>query len=68
MYPGDNGLLVGQTGYWADAQTSILEYDEIANRDAYTFLMRLNDNPVTVEAKEHAQESLASFEGQSQNP
>lgn len=57
MSPGDNELPIGQRGYWADTKTFILDYDEIANRDAYILVMRFDGNQVTIEAKERTRES-----------
>lgn len=68
MSPGDNELPLGQLGYWADTQTFVLEYDEIANRDAHIFVMRFDDNRVTVEGKERTRESGVTFEGELQKP
>jgi CubicO group peptidase (beta-lactamase class C family) len=68
MSPGDNGLPIGQRGYWADTKTFVLEYDEIANRDAYVLVMRFDGNQVTIEAKERTRESGVIIEGKLQNP
>ncbi len=68
MSPGDYGLPIGQRGYWADAQTFILEYDEIANRDAYIITMRFDGNLVIIEGKERTRESGVRFEGKLRNP
>jgi hypothetical protein len=68
MSLGDNELPVGQRGYWADTQTFVLEYDEIANRDAYILVMRFDENRVTIEAKERTHESAVSFGGELQKP
>jgi len=68
MSRGDNGLPIGQRGYWADAQTFVLEHDEIANRDAYIITMRFDGNLVSIEGKERTRESGVSFEGKLRNP
>jgi CubicO group peptidase (beta-lactamase class C family) len=67
MSPGDNGLPIGQRGYWVDAQTFVLEHDEIANRDAYIITMRFDGNLVTIEGKERTRELIVIFEGKLRN-
>lgn len=48
MSTGDYGLPVGVRGTWADAQTFVFEYDEIASLDAYTFRLRFEGGRVAV--------------------
>jgi CubicO group peptidase (beta-lactamase class C family) len=63
MYPGDYDLPAGQRGYWADAQTFVLEHDEIAKTDHFTFWMRFEGDRVAVEGQETAHELGVRFEG-----
>jgi CubicO group peptidase (beta-lactamase class C family) len=63
MYPGDYDLPAGQRGYWADAQTFVLEHDEIAKNDYFTFRMRFEGDRVVVEGLETAHELGVRFEG-----
>lgn len=57
LSPGRNNLPAGMRGFWSDGQTFFLEYDEIANHDAYSLRMRFEGNQVTMDAKERAHES-----------
>jgi CubicO group peptidase (beta-lactamase class C family) len=63
MSPGKYNLPVGQRGYWADAYTFVLEYDEVANREAYILRMRFEGKGVVIEARERSHEAVVSFEG-----
>jgi hypothetical protein len=51
LSPGYEGLPAGVRGAWADAQTFVFEYDEIAGLDAYTFRMRFEADRVVVDVK-----------------
>jgi hypothetical protein len=42
----------------------MLDYDAIANREAYTLRMRFDGDSVTIEAKERTHEAVLQFEGQ----
>jgi CubicO group peptidase (beta-lactamase class C family) len=66
MSPGKYNLPVGQRGYWADAYTFVLEYDEVANRDARVLRLVFEDKRVMIEAKERSHEAVVSFEGKLQ--
>ncbi|HWQ95784.1 MAG TPA: serine hydrolase [Candidatus Methylomirabilis sp.] len=63
LFPGDYNLQQGMRGYWVDAQTFVLEYDEIAKNDHIMLGMRFEDNRVVVESKETAHEIGVRFEG-----
>ena len=65
-YPGDYDLPAGQRGYWADAQTFVLEHDEIARNDYFTFRMRFEGDRVVV-GQETAHELGVRFEGVVEN-
>lgn len=65
--PGEYNLPVGQRGHWADEHTFVLEYEEIANRDANNVQMLFEGNRVTIEARERTHEASVSFEGKLQN-
>lgn len=66
MSPGKYNLPVGQRGYWDDPYTFVLEYDEVANREAYDLRMRFEDKRVMIEAKERSHEAVLRFEGRLQ--
>jgi CubicO group peptidase (beta-lactamase class C family) len=68
MSPWDYGLLMGQRGTWTDAQTFVLEWDGIANRDAYTLTMHFEGDRVSVIAKERTRGDSVKLEGRVQNP
>jgi CubicO group peptidase (beta-lactamase class C family) len=68
LYPGDYGLPAGQRGYWADAQTFVLEHDEIARNNYFTFRMRFEGDRVVVDGQETAHEFGVRFEGLLENP
>ena len=65
--PGEYNLPVGQRGHWADEHTFVLEYEEIANRDANNVRMLFEGNRVTIEARERTHEAGVSFEGKMQS-
>jgi CubicO group peptidase (beta-lactamase class C family) len=64
MTPGDYDFPIGMRGSWEDDQTFMLDYDAIANREAYTLRMRFDGDSVTIEAKERTHEAVLEFEGQ----
>lgn len=50
LSPGDDhGLPGGARGTWADRQTFVFEYDEIASLDAYTFRIRFEGDWVALD-------------------
>jgi CubicO group peptidase (beta-lactamase class C family) len=69
MYPiGEHDLLMGMRGSWIDAQTFVLEYDTIANHDAYTLALHFDGDGVTINAKERTFQSVMTLEGKAQDP
>jgi hypothetical protein len=64
---GDYGLPAGVRGAWADAETFIFEYDEIASIDAYTFRLRFEADRVVVDVTTR-QGGGFSMTGQLQEP
>jgi CubicO group peptidase (beta-lactamase class C family) len=68
LSPGDYDLPLGQRGQWADAQTFVLEYDEIANNGHITLWMRFEGDRVVMEGQEAAHELGLRFEGVQENP
>jgi hypothetical protein len=49
LSPGKYDLPLDQRGYWVDAQTFVLEHDEIAKNEHFTFWMRFESDRVAVE-------------------
>ena len=68
MSKGEYGAPQGLRGYWADAQTFVLEYAGITNNDHIMFRMRFAGDRVVVEAQETAHELGVRFEGRLQQP
>jgi hypothetical protein len=69
LYPVDDyDLPMGLRGDWRDAQTFVLEYDRIANRDAYTLAMRFEGDAVTIEVKERTRQASITFGGGVRGP
>jgi len=68
MYSGEYDLQAGQRGYWADAQTFVLEHDEIAKNYHFTFRMRFEGDRLVVEGQETPHELGVRFEGALENP
>lgn len=60
---GRNGFSAGFRGEWQDEETFILEYDEIANRDAYTVRMRFTNDSVALEIKERTYQAAVAVTG-----
>jgi CubicO group peptidase (beta-lactamase class C family) len=65
---GEHNLAQGYRGYWADAQTFILEYDNIANNDHAIFRLRFDGERLVMTGQETAHEVGMQFEGVMQNP
>jgi hypothetical protein len=63
LSPGEYDLPQGNRGHWIDAQTFMLEHDEIANNDHILFLMQFAGDRVIVEGRETDHELGARLEG-----
>lgn len=63
LTPGRNNLPVGARGYWANDRTFVVEYDEIANGEAYALRILPDENGITLEAKERAHEATLTLKG-----
>lgn len=63
LSPGPNDLPAAIQGAWADAQTFVVEYDEVANRQAFTLRMHFSDGRVVIAVTERTHESGFSIEG-----
>lgn len=68
MSPGDHGLPRGYRGSWADARTFLLEDDEIANNDHFTYVLRFADGRVLLSGQETAHDQSMQFEGRLREP
>jgi CubicO group peptidase (beta-lactamase class C family) len=68
MSVGDHNLPQGYRGDWADTQTFILEYDNIANNDHVTYQLRLEGERVVMSVQETAHEIGLQIEGRLQSP
>jgi hypothetical protein len=68
MSPGDHGLPQGYRGAWADAQTFVLEYDNIANNDHAAIRLRFEGERVLLGLQETAHELSVQFEGRLLEP
>jgi hypothetical protein len=68
LFPGSYNLPMGLRGYWANDQTFVLEYDQIANNDHGTLRMHFEGDYVVVESQETAHEVGVTIEGTLQNP
>jgi CubicO group peptidase (beta-lactamase class C family) len=66
--PGEYGLRGGVRGTWVDTQTFVLEYDEIASIDLYTYRMRFEGDRVDVGVTLRADEGAFSMIGRLQGP
>jgi CubicO group peptidase (beta-lactamase class C family) len=64
---GDYDLSIGLRGGWLDTQTFLLEYDRIANRDAYVLKMRFETDRVTIDVQERTRGASVTIEGRLQN-
>jgi hypothetical protein len=65
---GDHDLPQGYRGYWADAQTFVFEYDNIANNDHATYTVRFKGERVLFGGQETAHELGLQVEGRLQEP
>jgi hypothetical protein len=63
LSPGEYNLPQGNRGHWVDAQTFMLEHDEIANNDHILFLMKFAGDRVILEGQETGHELGISVEG-----
>jgi CubicO group peptidase (beta-lactamase class C family) len=68
LFPGDYNLPQGQRGYWADAQTFVIEHDKIANNIHVILRIRFEGDRVMVEGKETSLEIGVKFEGRLEKP
>jgi hypothetical protein len=59
----DYGLEMGLRGRWRDGRTFQLEYDRIANRDAYMLQMDFTGDRVTIEVRERTREDPVVIAG-----
>jgi hypothetical protein len=66
--PGPLGFPKVARGYWADEQTFVLEYDNIANNDHMTLQFHYEGDRVTVHIQETAHDTSVEFEGWLQEP
>ena len=66
MSKGEYDHPQGLRGYWASAQTFVLEYDGITSNDHVTLQMRFEGDQVVVKAQETAHELGATFIGRLQ--
>ena len=60
---GDYDLPQGNRGHWVDAQTFMLEHDEIANNNHLLFLIQFAGDRIILEGQETAHELGISLEG-----
>jgi CubicO group peptidase (beta-lactamase class C family) len=64
LFPGDDyGLPAGMRGTWIDGQTFRLEYDTMANRDAYIYEMTFTPQTVALHVTERARTGVTTFDG-----
>jgi CubicO group peptidase (beta-lactamase class C family) len=68
MSSGDHNLPQGYRGAWADAQTFVFEYDNIANNDHIIFRMRVEGSRVMMTGQETAHELGTQFAGRLREP
>lgn len=68
MAPAKHGLPSGQRGSWPDDRTFVLDYDGIANLDAYTFRMSFVDDRLIMLGRERTRSSGVMVEGQAARP
>lgn len=68
MTPGEMGLPAGYLGRWSDANTFIVEYELIANREGYVYVFQFNGDQITVQGKERAHESGVTIKGTASAP
>jgi hypothetical protein len=68
MSVGAHDLPQGYRGCWADPQTFLLEYDNIANNDHATIQVRFEGERMLMSVQETAHERGTQFEGHLQEP
>jgi CubicO group peptidase (beta-lactamase class C family) len=69
MYPiGEHGLPMGLRGAWIDSQTFLFEYDEIANREAYSLKITFKGDQVSIHAQERTHVAGLDLVGTLQSP
>ncbi|MFN8476077.1 MAG: serine hydrolase [Anaerolineae bacterium] len=68
MAPAEYGLPSGQRGSWLDERTFVLDYDGIANRDAYMFRMSFVDDRLIMLGRERTRSDGVMVEGQATAP
>ncbi len=66
LFHGEYDLPQGSRGHWVDADTFMLEHDEIANNDHILLLMHFAGDCVTIEGQETAHELGVRLEGRIQ--
>jgi hypothetical protein len=68
MSSGEHNLPQGYRVAWADAQTFVFEYHNIANNDHYIFRMRVEGSRVMMTGQETAHVLGVTYEGRLQEP
>ncbi len=68
LVPGVYYLPQGMRGYWADAQTFVLEHDEIAVNNHAIYQVSFQDNQIVIKGQETAHELSLTVKGRLQNP
>jgi hypothetical protein len=63
MAPGRNDFPAGARGAWLDERTFALEYDEIANLEAYNLVMHFEADRVTLEVTQRTHQGTLRIEG-----
>jgi CubicO group peptidase (beta-lactamase class C family) len=66
LSPGEYNLPQGNRGHWVDADTFMLEHDEIANNDHILLLIHFTGDRLIVEGQETAHELGVRLEGRIQ--
>ncbi len=66
--PAEHGLPSGQRGSWLDERTFVLDYDGIANRDAYTFRISFVDDRLVLLGRERTRSDGVMVQGQTTRP
>ncbi len=66
--PGRNELPAALRGVWQDDRTFIFDYDEVANRNAYSFVMHFSGDQVTLEVRERAHANGVEMKGRLEDP
>jgi CubicO group peptidase (beta-lactamase class C family) len=68
MSPGAYGLPAGVRGRWIDDSTLMIEYETIAKREAYLFVIKFNGDQVAMQFQERTHEAVIDINGTIQNP